>query len=88
MLLKLLLHLLNGIKVIQVIARDITVRKQNEEALRMMHEQYRIIAENMSDLIAVFDPMWNIKYVSPSHLQVLRLAAFRSEGCPAFIGCI
>lgn len=71
-------------KSIQVVARDITERKRNEESIRKMHEQYRLIAENMSDLIAVFDANWSLKYASPSHQMVLGFPASYFNNNTAF----
>ncbi|MFD0050073.1 EAL domain-containing protein [Actinomycetes bacterium NPDC127524] len=50
---------------------DITKRKQTEEALRKSESEYRLIAENMQDLIRVIDTNGVIQYASPSHESVL-----------------
>ncbi|NRF96067.1 PAS domain S-box protein [Paenibacillus frigoriresistens] len=60
-----------GKKAIQIIARDITERKHKEESLSRINEQYQLIAENMLDLLAVLDVNGAVKYVSPSHEQVM-----------------
>ena len=47
--------------------RDITERKEVEEALRGNEERFRLIAENVTDLIAVIDAQGHRIYNSPSY---------------------
>ncbi len=67
-----------------MIFRDITSRKKAEEALQQSEEQYRLIAENMSDLVRVVDPNGIVIYASPSHEHVLGYTPKEIEGFSAF----
>ena len=49
------------------ISQDITERKQIEQALRASEQRFRLIAENVSDLIAVIDSDGKRLYNSPSY---------------------
>ena len=62
-------HILN-------ITLDITERKRTEDALCKSEAQYRLIAENMSDVISVMDMNLRFIYVSPS---IKRLTGFTAE---------
>jgi diguanylate cyclase (GGDEF)-like protein/PAS domain S-box-containing protein len=50
---------------------DVIEQKKTEEALRESEHKYRLIAENMSDLISIIDTEGNLLYASPSHESVL-----------------
>ncbi|WP_301103109.1 PAS domain S-box protein [Propionivibrio sp.] len=51
--------------------RDISERKHADEVLREQKEFFHLIAENISDFIAVLDPKGKRLYNSPSFLQFL-----------------
>jgi PAS domain S-box-containing protein len=54
------------------IVRDITVRQQLESEVRASEERYRLIAENTSDLIWLYEmAQEGFSYVSPSSLPLL-----------------
>lgn len=52
------------------IARDVTKRKQAEEALRLSEKKYRLLAENTSDLIETIDFSERYTYSSPAIIQL------------------
>ncbi len=65
-----------SIKGATVVAHDITDRKRAEEAVRKSEKKYRLIAENMADIITTMDMDLNFTYVSPS---VIKLRGFSVE---------
>ncbi len=66
------------------VSRDITERKQTEEALRSAQEKYRLLIENINDIFYMLDNQGNITYISPA---VERLTMYKKSeliGKPVF----
>ena len=74
----------DGSVVITTVFQDVTDRKKIEQALKDSEERYRLIADNVKDLVAIFDAFGVAKYASPSHQFVLGYAPVDYEGQHAF----
>jgi PAS domain S-box-containing protein len=48
------------------VGQDITARKEAEAELRRQEARYRLLAENVTDVVTHLDPATNLRYVSPS----------------------
>jgi diguanylate cyclase (GGDEF)-like protein/PAS domain S-box-containing protein len=71
-----------GGEVVEVVGSgiNITKLKETEKALLESQEKFKLIAENMTDLIAIFDLDGKMSYVSPSHETVLNSPLRYFEG--------
>ncbi|MGJ9381835.1 PAS domain S-box protein [Salipaludibacillus sp. CF4.18] len=75
-----------GGKVVEVIGScaDITERKEVEEALKLSESKYRLITDNMLDLVGVCTLDGTVKYASPSHEVLLGKSPKEYEGKSIF----
>ncbi len=65
---------------VHVLFRDITEKKRIEEALIRSEEKYRLIAENMTDLVTIVNGDRKVIYTSPSRINVLGVSPEESVG--------
>ncbi|CAA9459132.1 MAG: diguanylate cyclase/phosphodiesterase (GGDEF & EAL domains) with PAS/PAC sensor(s) [uncultured Rubrobacteraceae bacterium] len=73
-----------GKRMILASARDITERKQANEALRKSEERFRSLVQNATDHVAVIDANGTITYESPSVERVLGYKPEERIGTNAF----
>jgi hypothetical protein len=57
--------------IVRAMAHDITERLRIERALRRSEEKYRLVAENIKDVICTLDLNLRLTYVSPSVFEAL-----------------
>jgi len=60
--------------------RDITERRQAEEALQAREARFRALSEHASDLVAILDRAGVFRYVGPSYERLLGYAPAALEG--------
>ena len=69
-----------GESAIQVIFSDVSEKKKMMDSLILSEEKYRLIAENMTDLVVIIGEDGVMKYASPSHMHVLGYTPEEYEG--------
>jgi len=65
-----------GVVILLNIGALLMIRERSEESLQQSEKQYRLIAENMADIIAVLDMNLRFTYISPSvrHIRGLTVS--------------
>ncbi|WP_419871670.1 PAS domain S-box protein [Candidatus Pristimantibacillus sp. PTI5] len=66
------------------ICKDITSKKKTEQALIRSEAMYRLIAENMTDLVGVVSPAGVFEYASPSYKRGLGIDPEQLTGTSVF----
>ncbi len=59
---------------------DISDRKKAESLLKESEEKYRMISENISDMVCIHDPDGEFTYISPSIIELLGFSPQEWEG--------
>lgn len=61
--------------------------EQRDRAMKAeaeMNRMYRVLAENLTDIVIVIDPEWNITYISPAAQRMLGWSTEKTVGRSAF----
>ena len=65
---------------VSMVIRDITELKRTQESLERQEAFYRLITENTSDLVGLFDPKGDSIYCSPGYEKILGFGTWQMGG--------
>jgi PAS domain S-box-containing protein len=65
----------NRVRAIQGILRDVTEKKQVEDAIRRYEEQFRAILENLTEIVYALDGRGQVTFISPAIEKIVNVPA-------------
>lgn len=76
----------NQVAAIQAIVRDVTEKKQTEQALKGYEEKIRLILANLTEIVYSCDPTGGVTFISPTVEKLLKIPAAHFIGKELWTG--